>query len=706
MSEEIEKKIRLLEKENSILKSAASRWDQIQKLYEEANRQLQDVEAELSRAKERLELSLTAGNMACWDWDYKTGQVRIHENRARLLGEDPEEQIKTFDELMRMIHPDDYSKAMGRLDFHLKGEKPLYEAEFRLQTKDGEWKWFLDRGRIVERDILGNPTRISGVLTEMDDLKKSEKDVMQSMAKAEADSQAKSLFLANMSHEIYTPMAGVIGMAQILKQSKLSQEQTEYLDVITKSATNLMAILNDILEYSKIEAGKVEFHEKPFSIHQLIEEISAGYAERAVEKGMEILSFQDPNIPNEVVGDPVRLRQVLKIFMDNALKFTEKGEVRIASEFMEWDDLSVRVRFIIADTGIGISEEGMKRLFLSFSKLDTPEAKKYSGGGLGLAIAKHLIDRMNGKISVESILGEGTTFSIIIDFERYKDSETKDAMKEAIRGLKVMIIDPVTTHAEILRTYFDRWDCYVETIQDPEEALKQIHHQAQIKKPYHLILVEQQLPGMTGLQFATLIKKDNLLLHSKILITTSRLFPLSTSELASAGVLVCLVRPYTLSRLKHRILEAISQTKKGSSRLEEEGEPDPDSADLRKKLLNILLVEDNLINQKVAIVTLEKMGHRIDLAENGKISVEMFSRKHYDLILMDIYMPEMDGLEATMKIREIESSDQTRQPAYICAITANTSREDEEECLRAGMNAYISKPFKLEELTKVINHLY
>ncbi len=706
MSEEIEKKIRLLEKENSILKSAASRWDQIQKLYEEANRQLQDVEAELSRAKERLELSLTAGNMACWDWDYKTGQVRIHENRARLLGEDPEEQIKTFDELTRMIHPDDYSKAMGKLDFHLKGEKPLYEAEFRLQTKDGEWKWFLDRGRIVERDILGNPTRISGVLTEMDDLKKSEKDVMQSMAKAEADSQAKSLFLANMSHEIYTPMAGVIGMAQILKQSKLSQEQTEYLDVITKSATNLMAILNDILEYSKIEAGKVEFHEKPFSIHQLIEEISAGYAERAVEKGMEILSFQDPNIPNEVVGDPVRLRQVLKIFMDNALKFTEKGEVRIASEFMEWDDLSVRVRFIIADTGIGISEEGMKRLFLSFSKLDTPEAKKYSGGGLGLAIAKHLIDRMNGKISVESILGEGTTFSIIIDFERYKDSETKDGMKEAIRGLKVMIIDPVTTHAEILRTYFDRWDCYVETIQDPEEALKQIHHQAQIKKPYHLILVEQQLPGMTGLQFATLIKKDNLLLHSKILITTSRLFPLSTSELASAGVLVCLVRPYTLSRLKHRILEAISQTKKGSSRLEEEGEPDPDSADLRKKLLNILLVEDNLINQKVAIVTLEKMGHRIDLAENGKISVEMFSRKHYDLILMDIYMPEMDGLEATMKIREIESSDQTRQPAYICAITANTSREDEEKCLRAGMNAYISKPFKLEELTKVINHLY
>lgn len=704
MSEESENKIKELEKENSILKSASSRWDQIQKLYEDSNAKLQEVESSLAQANEQMELALKAGNMAWWDWDYKTGKVSYHENRARMLGFQPDELPASFGELTHFIHPEDYEQAMAKLNQHLQGELPVYEAEFRLQTKAGEWKWFLDKGKIVDNDILGNPIRVAGILLEVDERKKSENALQQAMAKTMSESRSKSLFLANMSHEIYTPMAGVIGMGQILKQSKLSQEQNEYLDVITKSATDLLSILNDILEYSKIEAGKVEFHEKPFSIHQVVEEITSATADHAIEKGIEVLSFLDPYIPNEVVGDPVRLRQVLKIFTDNALKFTEKGEIRIEAEFMEWDEEMVRIRFNITDTGIGITEAGIKKLFSSFSKLETPEAKKYSGGGLGLAIAKHLIDRMNGRINVESTPGSGTTFSIILEFERYKDSETADGLKDTLRGLKVLILDPSPLHATLLRAYFDRWDCNVETFSDPEEALRNIHHQAEIKKPYQLVVVEQQMPGMSGLTFAGLVKKDNLLQQSKILLTTSRLLPVSSSELAAAGILVCLVRPYTLSRLKNRIQEVISQVRKGISRMEEEGEPEP--SDSKKKVLNILLAEDNLINQKVALVTLEKIGHHADLAENGEKAVELFSKKVYDLVLMDIFMPEMDGLEATMKMRAIESNDHDRQPAHICAITANTSQEDEEKCFRAGMNSYISKPFKLEELTKVLNLLY
>ncbi len=704
MSEELKQKIQALEKENSILKSASKRWDQISKLYEEANTKLQDIEGVLTQANEQMELSMKAGNLAWWDWDYKTGKVKFHESRAMMLGLKPDDLPNSFGELTHMIHPEDYDQAMLKLDLHLKGELPVYEAEFRLQSRTGDWKWFLDKGKIIEADILGNPLRVAGVLLEMDERKKNEKEIRDAMIKAEADSRSKSLFLSSMSHEIYTPMAGVIGMAQILKQSKLNQEQNEYLDVITKSATDLMSILNDILEYSKIEAGKVEFHEKPFSIHQVVEEIAAAYAEKAIERGIEILSFQDPYIPNEVVGDPARLRQVLRIITDNALKFTEKGEIRIEAEFMEWDEEIVRVRFNIADTGIGISEEGIKKLFSSFSKLESPDAKKYSGGGLGLAIAKHLIDRMNGKISVESTPGIGTVFSIILDYDRYRDSETADGMKDLLKGLKILIIDPQSTHARLLRNYFDRWDCNIDTCSDQEEALKQIHQQAQIKKPYQLIVVEQQISGTSGLQFASQIKKDSLLQQSKILLTTSRLFPVDSSELAAAGVLVCLVRPYTFSRLKNRIIEVLSQVKKGSSRLEEEG--GPEFMDSRKKVLNILLAEDNLINQKVGLVTLEKIGHHADLAENGMIAVEMFSKKTYDLVLMDIFMPEMDGLEATMKMRDLEAADKNRLPAYICAITANTSAEDEEKCFRAGMNNYITKPFKLEELTKVLNLIY
>jgi len=704
MSEELQRKIQELEKENRILKEATRRWEQIQKLYEESNDQLRDAERTLSQANDRLELSIEAGNIACWDWDYKTGKVFYTENRASLLGYQSKELPKSFGELTKMIHPDDYDSAMEKLNLHLKGDCPWYEAEFRLQNKSGEWKWFLDKGKISERDILGNPIRVAGVLFEMDARKNNEKDLKDAMLKSDADNRSKSLFLASMSHEIYTPMAGVIGMAQILKQSKLSQEQSEYLDVITKSATNLMSILNDILEYSKIEAGKVEFHDKPFSIHQVVEEVASSLADRAIEKNIEILSFLDPYLPNEAVGDPVRLRQVLKIFTDNALKFTEKGEVRVEAEFVEWDDEMVRVRFNIIDTGIGISEAGMKKLFSSFSKQDSPESKKYSGGGLGLAIAKHLIDRMNGLIKVDSVPGSGTTFSILLDFDRYKDSEAPDGMKDIIKGLKVLIIDPQPLHAGLLGNYFERWNCEVEISHDPHVALLQIRHQAEIKRPYQLLVVEQNMGVINGLQFADLVKKDPLIRQSEILLTSSRLAPVSSAEMTEAGIKAGLIRPYTLSRLKNRILEAVSMEKTGISGFGQEGETEPPVS--RKKVLNILLAEDNLINQKVALVTLEKIGHRTDLAENGKIAVEMFSRNVYDLVLMDIFMPEMDGLEATREIRAIESAAKNREPVYICAITANTSSEDEEKCFSAGMNGYITKPFKLEELNRVLSLLY
>ena len=703
MSEELLSKIQKLELENKLVRLASQQWEHLQKVYQESIDRLQLIERELSSSHERTDRALFGGDLAWWDWDYKTGNVCFNENRARMLGYGVDELPQTYAEIIKMIHPDDYNHTMARLNRHLSGSHPNYEAEFRLKTKSGEWRWFFDKGKIVETDILGKPVRLAGVLIDIHERKSVENELIVARDVAVADSSAKSNFLVSMSHDIYTPMAGVIGMAEILKQSKLSQEQDEYLNIIVKSATNLMSILNDIIEYSKLESGKLELHEKPFSVHQVIEEITGSIIERTHEKGLEILSFQDPNIPFEVVGDPVRLRQVLKIFTDNAIKFTEKGEIRIEAHFIAWDDETVKVRFSVCDTGIGISEEGMKKLFTSFSKLDSPESKKYTGGGLGLAIARRLIDRMNGQITVDTNPGEGTTFSFTVVFERYKDSETTEPLKEILQGLKVLLLDPSASRRSILTNYLVRWDAEVAECAVPAEALKLIQHRAEINKPFDLIIIENNMPGIDGLKFASSIKHAAWIRKSKLVLATSRLESVSSAELAASGILVSMVHPYTISRLRSRIKEALSQIRR-----EHSGEQDDIDLHLmedQKKVLNILLAEDNQINQKVALVTLEKLGHTTDLAENGKIAVEMFAKKNYDLVLMDMFMPEMDGLAATRLIRQFEADNPGRNPVHICAITANTSQEDEEKCYLAGMNSYISKPFRLEELVKVLNHI-
>ncbi len=700
MSEENQKRILEIEKENKILREAAARWEQIQKIYKDSNNTLQQSEQALSEARQRTDLALNAGDLAWWDWDYKTGRVVFNENRAVLLGYTTKEMPQSFGDITKMIHPDDYEETMANLNRHLSGDVTHYEAEFRLKTKGGEWKWFRDKGKIVEKDILGNPLRISGVLSDINTRKNVEQSLKESLQLAAADSRSKSLFLASMSHEIYTPMAGVIGMAQILKQSELSQEQEEYLDAIVKSATNLMSILNDILEYSKLEAGKVEFHEKPFSIIQVVEEITSSLLEKAKEKGIEVLSFQDPNIPFEVVGDPVRLRQILTIFTDNAIKFTEKGTVSLEAEFLEWDDESIKVRFAISDTGIGISEEGLKKIFSSFSKLESPESMKQGGGGLGLAIAKRLIERMNGKVTVESVPGEGTTFTFMIVFDRYKDSEIVDPMKAVLAGMKVMLIDPKPSRRSILRNYFERWDCEVEESANPAESLKILEHQADIKRPFRLVVVEYDWDNNNGLAVGEMLKNEIAGGKTSLLLSASHDLSFSRQELEKAGFSGALIRPYTQNRLRNRILNVVGGTLKGVFTDEDTAGPE-----IRKKILHILLAEDNLINQKVALVTLDRIGHHVDLAENGVVAVKMFKEKLYDLVLMDVYMPEMDGLDATRKIREFEASSPGRKPVFICAITANTSREDEEKCFTAGMNGFISKPFRMEELTRLLNKL-
>jgi len=702
MSEELQRRIEELVKENKILKSATRQWENIQRLYQESNDKLLQIERRLSEANERMELALNAGNLAWWDWDYKTGKVFFSENRARLLGYTLEESPHAFREITKMIHPDDYDLTMKKIRLHIAGDRPYYEAEFRMKTKSGEWKWFYDKGKVVETDILGSPVRLSGVLIDIQERKRAELDLIVARDQADAASRAKSLFLASMSHEIRTPMAGVLGMAEILLQTQLSNEQREYLEVIVTSANNLMTILNDILDFSKIEAGKIELEKIPFSLQKVVEEVSDLLVVNAQEKRIHLLTYIDPNIPAMLMGDPVRLRQVLLNLSNNAIKFTDKGEVIITAEFLEWDERIVKAVFKVKDTGIGINDEGIRKLFQSFSQIDSSSTRKFSGSGLGLAISKRLVDKMKGEFTVESKVGVGSTFSFSAVFERIPKEEMTDSFTDLVRGMKVLIVDDHESNRFVFRKYLEQWECDSEEAENASQALSMMQDKVRIKKPYDLVLVDFQMPDMDGMELAKTLAKDPNLKKHRLILLSSMTNMLNRNEIIDAGFQGSLNKPVKLDQLK-RVIAEVMKNKEDKGYFEE----DPRIRILKKqeRKLNILLAEDNLINQKVALVTLNKLGHHTDLAVNGKVAVELFEKNKYDLILMDIYMPEMDGLDATIEIRNREKADTSRNPVYICAITANSMKEDEERCYKSGMNNYISKPFHLEELTNILNNL-
>jgi len=697
MSEELNKRIRELEERISLLSSATEQWDHLQQIYLDSHARLQESEASCREIKERLERAMRAGNLAWWDWDNKTDVIRYDPSLARMLGKEAEELPQLFREMVKLIHPDDHEDFINRLQKHVSGEGGYYEAEFRLQSKDGQWKWFYDRGKVMEKDIMGNPLTLSGVLLDITDRKLAEKELLEARNLADASSKAKSLFLANMSHEIYTPLAGVVGMADILKQSGLADEQLEYINIIVNAASNLMSVLNDIMEYIKAENKKIELVVVPLAITHLMQEVEPEILDRCHDKGLELLTYIDPQIPDFVIGDPRRVRQLLQIFIHNAIKFTERGRVVIAIEFAGWDEETIRIRFRITDTGIGIPANELGNLFRSFTRVNT-KIGKYGGSGLGLAIAKYLIELMNGTIEVESTEGEGSMFAFTVEFDRLTEQESHLDASE-IKGSRMLLVDPDQVRRNVIKDYLLVWDCEVEEADSIPQALDQVKHKLQVKKPFDMTIIEYgSFAGDPELFFKQLDQPE--WAKSSPLLIAARNQPLLDELIRKAGFRAVLLRPF----IPGQLIEAIRDTVNGKSReLKKIGEsPSREGSASASKKLKVLLVEDNLINQRVALVTIKKLGHEVVLAENGKEAIELFQPGKFDLILMDILMPEMNGLEATKMIREMESQGKA-DPVHICAITANINKEDEDACYEAGMNSYITKPFRLEELNAVLS---
>jgi signal transduction histidine kinase/DNA-binding response OmpR family regulator len=505
---------------------------------------------------------------------------------------------------------------------------------------------------------------------------------------AEQANQAKSIFLATMSHEIRTPMNGVLGMASLLAETNQTKEQQEYTDTIRNSGQALLTIINDILDFSKIDSGNLELENHGFDLRQCIEEVMDVFAAKASENGIDLLYQIDYNIPHHIVGDKYRLRQILINLISNAMKFTSRGEIFVGVDLVHVDGDRLEIAFHVRDTGIGIPEDKLSRLFKAFSQVDSATNRKYGGTGLGLVISQRLVELMGGKISVVSQPEVGSTFSFSIQSQIAK-SENVDHTEARVvgyEGKRVLLVDESITNLNVLKTQLEQWHLKTALAFSGPQALEILGQDS----AYDLVIVDMQMPNMDGLQLSMLIKMK--LSHLPIIMISSigdeskKKFP----DLFSA----VLSKPVKQQQLA-RDVQAALRIERIVINPKEEKPKYVLSADFAEKFpLSILLAEDNPINQKLATRILNKLGYKdIAVAQNGAEAVQKLNAKFYEVILMDMQMPEMDGLEATRQIRL-----HAQQQPIIIAMTANAMQADRDQCMQAGMNDFVTKPIKLEAL--------
>ncbi|MGE5943547.1 MAG: response regulator, partial [Flavobacteriales bacterium] len=582
-----------------------------------------------------------------------------------------------------------------------KGFEMINKVE-KLQDLDGKTIWL----SVTKVPIRDNNSKIIGLVgisrdVTIEELTKQQYTVAKE--KAEEANKAKSLFLANMSHEIRTPMNGIIGMADILAKSKLDTSQKEYLDIIMKSGQTLLALINNILDFSKIESGKMELETVPINIRSVIEEVADIHIVHATTRSIDLLTYIDPDIPEFVGGDYVRLKQIITNLVNNAIKFTFDGEVVIYVDFLGETNGDYEILFKVKDTGIGITKENQKKLFKSFSQVDASTTRKYGGTGLGLAISQRLVSLMGGELKLESLPDLGSTFFFKAKFATSEEVKHNNVFlcKEELQGKHVAVIDDNETNRLIFRNYLDTWQVEVTELKDGFEALSFFKNQSETSKPIDLVLVDFHMPGMNGRELAELIKADDKTKDLKLILLSSITDAIPTAELLKIGFETGLNKPIKMNQLLNVMLHVLGMPNVESNLESIENE----NHQLMYKNKRFLIVEDNLINIQVAKITLSELSPHVEVAINGLEAVELFQKNQFDIILMDIRMPVMDGIEATLKIRELERISNIEKPVKIVALTANTFQEDIENCMDNGMDAFLEKPFKRKDLVNILQRI-
>jgi PAS domain S-box-containing protein len=594
------------------------------------------------------------------------------------------------------------SEAMGRnIDDLITNEEIRTEAaNYSEKTKQGDsvnattWRVRKD-GSLVEVEVLGVPiysdsheiTDFMAIYHDVTELQRARKEAL-------AASQAKSEFLANMSHEIRTPMNGVIGMTSLLLDTPLNAEQREYAETIRKSGDALLSIINDILDFSKIEANKLELESHPFELRECIESALDLVAYQASEKGLELLYNVSENVPAVVVGDVTRLRQIIANLLSNAVKFTEKGEVEVSAKLDDSHADGATLQFAVRDTGIGIPPDQTSRLFNLFSQIDASTTRRFGGTGLGLSICKRLVDLMGGAIWVESsgVPGEGTTFRFTLPFSVPKEPIQKPATSPRLylTGKTALIVDDNATNRLILARMAASWGMQTIVCSSGRETLAKLEDGRQVD----VMLLDVQMPEMDGLTLAAELKRRSGKQTPTIILSSLG----SHIELPEGLQAAYLNKPIKPSNLYETLCMVLKGTE-GGCPAKDEGEAGFDKLMSKRHPLRILLAEDHPVNQKVVRLMLERLGYRADVAGNGLEVLEAFRRQHYDVVLMDIQMPELNGIQATQRLRATLSAE--NQPRII-ALTANAIGGEQSEYLSIGMDDYLSKPVNVLQLREAL----
>jgi PAS domain S-box-containing protein len=646
------------------------------------------AELETSDARYRAVVQSSAEGIIVFDAE--DGTVLEH-NPAflRLVGvrDDDVANVRIGDGLMAGTEP--LEDALARL---LRDGVPV-SIDRHLTRRDGS---SIDVACSLSLTVYAGRRAVCAVMRDDTERRRLDAELQHARDVALESARLKSEFLANMSHEIRTPMNGVVGMSGLLLETHLTAQQRDFTETIRTSADALLTIINDILDFSKVEAGKLDFETLDLDVRGAVEGTLDLLAERATAKKLEIASLVESNVPSNLRGDPGRLRQVLMNLVGNALKFTEHGEVVVRASLEREDDAVALVRFEVTDTGVGIEPHVQARLFEAFVQADGSTTRKYGGTGLGLAISKRLVELMSGEVGVRSTPGAGSTFWFTARFEKGEAAQPRVREQNSLHGRRVLVVDDNETNRKILHYQLSFWGIENHTVSSAAEALSALRVAAAAGKPFELAILDRQMPVTDGVELARAIGADRDISAVRLIMMTSLGDLGDADRLQRVGIAECMTKPVKQSSLRDCLMRVLSLEREADV-----GRPGGPVAAPRTTgvSIRVLVAEDSPVNRKVALLQLKQLGYLADAVADGAEAIEALSRIPYDVVLMDCQMPEVDGYEATRRIRSQEPPG-TRIP--IIALTAHAMTGDREKCLAAGMDDYLKKPVDRDELAAAL----